>query len=85
MTWILQVTKPAQKELQKLPASDQARVKAALLALQDDPFSGDVKRLKGQSVARRRRVGAYRVFFDLYPDQATIVVVAIARRTSTTY
>jgi mRNA-degrading endonuclease RelE of RelBE toxin-antitoxin system len=85
MTWILQVTKPAQKELQKLPAGDQARVKAALLAMRDDPFGGDVKRLKSQPAAWRRRVGAYRVFFDLYADQSLIVVVAIVRRTSTTY
>lgn len=85
MTWILQVTKPAQKELQMLPAGDQARVKAALLAMRDDPFSGDVKRLKSQPAAWRRRVGVYRVFFDLYADQSLIVVVAIVRRTSTTY
>ena len=68
-----------------LPAGDQARVKAALLAMRDDPFSGDVKRLKSQPAAWRRRVGVYRVFFDLYADQSLIVVVAIVRRTSTTY
>jgi len=71
--------------MQKLSPSDQARVKAALLATQTDPFSGDIKRLKNQPAAWRRRVGAYRIFFDLYPEQAMIVVVAIARRTSTTY
>jgi mRNA-degrading endonuclease RelE of RelBE toxin-antitoxin system len=71
--------------MQKLSPSDQARVKAALLATQADPFSGDIKRLKNQPAAWRRRVGAYRIFFDLYPEQAMIVVVAIARRTSTTY
>jgi len=52
MAWNVQITGPAQKEFQKLPASDQKRVKAALLAMQEDPFSGDVKRLKGQAPAR---------------------------------
>jgi mRNA-degrading endonuclease RelE of RelBE toxin-antitoxin system len=46
MAWNLHITGPAQKEFQKLPAKDQARVKDALLALQQDPFSGDIKRLK---------------------------------------
>ena len=85
MTWNLQVTGPAQKDLRMLPAKDQARVRVALAAIQDDPFSGDITRLKAQPTAWRRRVGNYRIFFDLYPEQLMIVVVAIKRRTSTTY
>src|SRR5450755_2856485 len=41
MAWNLQITGPAQKEFQKLPAKDRSRVKSALLAMQHDPFSGD--------------------------------------------
>ena len=85
MAWKLQVTGPAQKDLRRLPPSDQARVKAALVALEEDPFSGDIARLKGQPTAWRRRVGSYRIFYDLYPRQLVIVVTAIRRRTSTTY
>jgi mRNA-degrading endonuclease RelE of RelBE toxin-antitoxin system len=65
MAWNLHITGPAQKEFQKLSARDQARVKDALLAMQQDPFSGDIKRLKGQPAARRRRVGNYRIVYDL--------------------
>jgi mRNA-degrading endonuclease RelE of RelBE toxin-antitoxin system len=46
MAWNLHITGPAQKEFLKLPPKDQARVKNALLAMQQDPFSGDIKRLK---------------------------------------
>jgi mRNA-degrading endonuclease RelE of RelBE toxin-antitoxin system len=83
MNWILLVTKPAQKDLEKLPTRDQARLERALDALQTDPFSGDVKRL--QPPGWRRRVGSYRIFYDLYFDERRIVVTAIKRRTSTTY
>jgi mRNA-degrading endonuclease RelE of RelBE toxin-antitoxin system len=58
-------------------------VEEALDALQSDPFSGDIKRL--QPPAWRRRVGNYRVFYDLLVGDHTIVVTAIKRRTSTTY
>ena len=57
MAWNLQITGPAQKEFRRLPAKDQARVKDAMLAMQQDPFSGDIKRLKGQAAGWRRRVG----------------------------
>jgi len=85
MAWNLQITGPAQKEFQRLPAKDQARVKDALLAMQQDPFSGDIKRLKGQTAAWRRRVGNYRIVYDLHLDEHRIVVAGILRRTSTTY
>jgi mRNA interferase RelE/StbE len=85
MAWNLQITGPEQKEFQKLPAKDQARVKSALLAMQQDPFSGDIKRLKAQPAAWRRRVGNYRIVYDLHIEEQRIVVSGILRRTSTTY
>lgn len=85
MAWTLHITGPAQKEFQKLPAKDQARVKNALLAMQQDPFSGDIKRLKGQALAWRRRVGNYRIVYDLHVQEQRIVVAGILRQTSTTY
>jgi mRNA-degrading endonuclease RelE of RelBE toxin-antitoxin system len=85
MTWNLQIAGPAQKDLRKLPAKDQCRVKDVLSGMRDDPFAGDIVRLQAQPTAWRRRVGNYRIFFDLYPEQLLIVVLAIRRRTSTTY
>ena len=85
MAWNLHITGPAQKEFRKLPPRDQARVKDALLAMQEDPFGGDIKRLKGQDAAWRRRVGNYRIVYDLEVEERRIVVAGILRRTSTTY
>jgi mRNA interferase RelE/StbE len=85
MAWKLEIAGPAQKEFRKLPANDQRRVRAALLAMQEDPFAGDTKRLKGQPNAWRRRVGNYRIIYDLFVEERLIVVSGILRRTSTTY
>jgi mRNA-degrading endonuclease RelE of RelBE toxin-antitoxin system len=85
MTWQLEVTGTAQKDLRKLPPKDLERVKAVLAAMEEDPFGGDIVRLKAQPAAWRRRSGSYRIFFDVYPGQLMIVVLAIKRRTSTTY
>jgi mRNA-degrading endonuclease RelE of RelBE toxin-antitoxin system len=48
-----------------------------------DPFRGDIKRLDPPSW--RRRSGNYRIFYDLLVPRNLIVVIAIKRRTSTTY
>ncbi|MBZ5617905.1 MAG: type II toxin-antitoxin system RelE/ParE family toxin [Acidobacteriia bacterium] len=83
MNWTLLVAKPARKALGKLPDRDQVRIEQALDQLERDPFSGDIKRLKPPGW--RRRVGNYRIFYDIFPDERRIVVTAIERRTSTTY
>ena len=86
MAWELLVTKSAQKDLAKLPPRDRERVRAALRAMSEKPFSGDIVRLKGQNdTAWRRRVGDWRILYDLIISQRLIVVTAILRRTSTTY
>ena len=83
MNWTLLVSKPAGKRLAKLPAKDQRRIEQALDELEADPFSGDVKRL--QPEGWRRRVGSYRIFYDLDLHKHFIFVTAITRRSSTTY
>ena len=83
MDWTLLVTKPAKKELARTPDREQARIVRALQALEADPFSGDIKRLKPSGWCRRG--GEYRIFYDLYIGERRIVVTAITRRTSTTY
>jgi mRNA-degrading endonuclease RelE of RelBE toxin-antitoxin system len=83
MNWNLLVTKPARKDLAKLPNRDQDRIVRALDALRADPFSGDIKRL--EPPGWRGRSGNYRIFYDLLIEDHLIVVTAIERRTSTTY
>lgn len=56
-----------------------------MAGMRENPFGGDVIRLKAHPVAWRRRVGDYRILYDLYPDRLLVVVTAILRRTSTTY
>ena len=84
-TWTVTLTGPAQKALHRAPRHDQERLRAALRELAADPRSGDFQALKNQPTAFRRRVGEWRIFFDLYPDRLLILVSAVERRTSTTY
>lgn len=85
MTWQLCVASRAQRELERIPAKDQRRILAALKAMRENPLSGAIARLRNQPATWRRRVGSYRVFFDLHPDSRTVDVLEIVRRTSKTY
>jgi mRNA-degrading endonuclease RelE of RelBE toxin-antitoxin system len=85
MTWRLRIAKSAEKELERSPVKDRSYIKATLADMQVNPFSGDIARLKNQQAAFRRRVGNYRIFFDVHTGNGVVDVVAIKRRTSTTY
>jgi mRNA-degrading endonuclease RelE of RelBE toxin-antitoxin system len=50
-----------------------------------DPTVGDVVRLTAARSSYRRRVGYWRIFFDLHRDRLLVSVVDIERRTTTTY
>jgi mRNA-degrading endonuclease RelE of RelBE toxin-antitoxin system len=75
---------PARKSLKRIPASDKTRILSALAEMQQDPFQGDIRKLQGLP-GFRRRVGNWRVMFDLILEERRVVVAAIERRTSTTY
>jgi mRNA-degrading endonuclease RelE of RelBE toxin-antitoxin system len=50
-----------------------------------NPYHGDVQFLKGSDNALRRRVGDWRILYDLEPEHKILVVTAVMRRGSNTY
>jgi len=48
-------------------------------------MTGNVERLINQRANFRRKLGHWRIFFDLYHEQRLVDVVAIERRTTTSY
>ena len=85
VTWTVVLAGPAKKSLERIATSDRERLHTALKEMAANPFRGDIKYLKGQKGKLRRRVGDWRTFFHLEPEQKHLVVTAIERRTSTTY
>jgi mRNA interferase RelE/StbE len=85
MSWTLRVARRAEKSLAKSPAKDRGRIVAAIGQMRDDPFAGDVVRLEGEDNTWRRRVGSYRIIFEIDVKALTVDVLDVRRRTSTTY
>ncbi len=84
-SWDVQVRKPAEKGLRRAPRPERERLDAALKQMREDPLAGDVERLKDQPTAFRRRVGEWRILFDVEPVRRLVEVRFIERRTTTTY
>ena len=85
MLWDLHIADPAEKELDRAPRKDRERILAVLQGMRENPFRGDIVRLKGLPAGWRRRVGDWRILYRLEMDRRLIVVTAVRRRTSTTY
>lgn len=84
MKWGLVVASRAKRQFRRLPADDRDAIDAAFFAMCADPFSGDVKSLRGTD-GWRRRVGDWRILYKLDERNKVIVVTGIKRRSSTTY
>jgi mRNA-degrading endonuclease RelE of RelBE toxin-antitoxin system len=52
--------------------------------MRQNPFGGDIRKLQGLP-GFRRRVGNWRILFEIVPERSHVVIAAIERRTSTTY
>ena len=85
MAWIVHVDDVAKKALCRFPSKDAERIKVALREFESNPYSGDIEKLGGQRFSWRRRVGSYRIFYDVLVGQHIIFVTKIKRRGSSTY
>ncbi len=84
MEWTVVLAGPARKSLKWIPAGDKTRILAALAEMQQNPFQGDIRKLQGLP-GFRRRVGDWRILFEVVLERRHVVIAAIERRTSTTY
>ena len=84
MAFVVHLANKAEKGLRGIPAADHERILSALESMEDNPLSGDVVKLKGID-AFRRRVGNYRIIFNINAKEHAVFVMDVLRRTSTTY
>jgi mRNA-degrading endonuclease RelE of RelBE toxin-antitoxin system len=87
MSWTIELSAAAEKDLKKLPRDRQARLEWAIDEMEEDPFGRDVKPLKGpQWKGRyRKRVGAYRIIFTVDHKTKRVAISAILLRSEKTY
>jgi mRNA interferase RelE/StbE len=78
MPWSLEVTRPARKDLEGLPANDRNAVVEAIDQLLSDPGEADIRKLGG--VEWRLRVGRWRVRFEMDTRAGTLRILRVLPR-----
>ncbi|TSA43977.1 type II toxin-antitoxin system RelE/ParE family toxin [bacterium] len=79
------VEPPVRKVLKCLSKDDHLRVIDAIQSLITDPYTGDLQKLGGTEDSWRRRVGSYRIFFEISQSERRVDIFKIERRGSKTY
>ena len=79
MSWRVEISRDARKELARLPTQVQVRVARAILALEENPFLHGSKKLKNRD-GYRIRVGDYRILYFADARLKQIVVGVIGHR-----
>lgn len=85
MIWELIIDKAVKKYLKRIPKKDVERIIAAIEELPVNPYTGDIDKMEGEEDAWRRRIGSYRIFYEIKTKQKIINVYDLNRRTSPTY
>ena len=85
MSWQIKIAKRVLKQVKKIPKKDAQRLSIILQSMSENPYRGDLDNLKGEENTWRRRVGAYRIIYEIFPKQKMVFIEDIRRRTSTTY
>ena len=85
MEWKVKIAKRVLKEMKRIPQKDAKRLLFVLEKLKENPYQGDIEKIKGEDSVWRRRVGNYRILYEVISKKMCIDVFHIRRRTSTTY
>ena len=79
MTYKIEFTKTAQKELKKQSVQIQKRLLLAIIRLSANPKKGSVRPMIGVS-SWRLRVGSYRVIYDINDNTLVILIIKVGHR-----
>ena len=83
--WVLQIDPKVLKTLKKFSQKDTKRIITVIESLPTNPYAGDIQKMAGEKSVWRRRVGSYRLFYELITEEKIIHVYNAVRRTTTTY
>ncbi len=85
VNWALKINPDVYKDLSKFSKDYAKKILDIIENLPSNPYFGDIKKIKGEKHLWRRRIGSYRIFYELCLDKNLIYVLWVERRKSKTY
>lgn len=80
MTYHVEFTGAAARQVRKLPHQVRGRILEVATGLGEDPRPHGAKKLVGQATAWCIRVGDYRIIYDIFDSELTVTVVRAGHR-----
>ncbi|WP_414568773.1 type II toxin-antitoxin system RelE family toxin [Nostoc sp. CCY 9925] len=80
MSYQVEISKSASKQLKKLPLDIQSRLESKIQQLGQDPRPDGVGKLKNGENRYRIRVGDYRILYQIFDDVLIVIVVRVGHR-----
>jgi mRNA interferase RelE/StbE len=75
VSYKVEISKGASKQLKKLSSELQERIQLKIDDLATEPRPNEVKKLKNREYGYRIRVGDYRILYDIIDDILLLTVV----------
>lgn len=85
MNWILIIDNGVRKRLKRIPKDKARRIIEAIQEFAVNPYAGDIEKMEGTDDVWRRRIGAYRIKYEIHTREKLIHIFEVERRTSKTY
>jgi mRNA interferase RelE/StbE len=79
-TYRIEVSATAERQLRKLPRTDQVRIIRVIQALSTEPRPPGCRKLAGQADVFRVRTGRYRVLYSIEDRRLVIIVLKVGDR-----
>jgi mRNA interferase RelE/StbE len=76
----LEITRKAQRQLDRLPNQTALRVKAAIQQLTNDPRPPGAVKMADMQGGWRIRVGDYRVVYEIHDDRLVVLIIRVGHR-----
>jgi mRNA interferase RelE/StbE len=80
VTYRIELTPAARRDLKKLPRDVLRRVDAHILALAENPHPPGAQKLQGDEGVFRVRIGDYRIIYRVEHHRLVILVIRIGHR-----
>jgi len=80
VTYRVDFTTAAARQIKKLPRPARDKVLDAVTALADEPRPHGSRKLAGEEIAWRVRVGDYRIIYEIVDNQLTVTILRAAHR-----
>ena len=85
MNWDVKIAERVVKQLKRIPQKEDQRLYFILQTLSQDAEEGELEKIEGEENGWRRRIGKYRIIYEIVSKDKLIFIENIKRRTDTTY